>query len=66
MLYVRLENLLVVAFSSLATCQSAKLTPVTNFGANPSSITMDIYVPNTLAAKPPVIIVVRSLLFLNN
>jgi len=60
MIYVGLIELLIVAFGGLVTCQTAKLTPVTNFGTNPSSITMSIYVPNTLATNPPVIIVVRT------
>ncbi|KUJ10406.1 alpha/beta-hydrolase [Mollisia scopiformis] len=53
----KLTNLLFVAFSTLATSQTAKLTSVPNFGTNPSSLTMNIYVPNTLATKPPIIIV---------
>ncbi len=37
----------------------ASLKQVTNFGENPSSIQMYIYVPDKLAAKPAVIVAVR-------
>jgi hypothetical protein len=39
---------------------SASLTQVNNFGDNPGSLQMYIYVPNTLASKPAVIVAVRS------
>lgn len=47
----------VVALSALA-CRAATLTSVTDFGANPSSITMAIYVPDTLPTGPSIIVIV--------
>lgn len=37
---------------------AASLQPVTNFGNNPTGLTMNIYVPDRLATKPPVILAV--------
>lgn len=37
---------------------AASLTQVNNFGNNPGSVEMYIYVPNTVAAKPAVIVAV--------
>ena len=37
---------------------AASLTQVNNFGNNPGSVEMYIYVPNNLAAKPAVIVAV--------
>lgn len=37
---------------------AAQLTQVTNFGDNPGSLEMYIYVPNNLASKPAVIVAV--------
>ncbi|KAL2197097.1 carbohydrate esterase family 1 protein [Corynascus similis CBS 632.67] len=42
--------------ATAATCLSASLQEVTNFGDNPSNIQMYIYVPDQLAANPPVIV----------
>jgi len=47
--------------ATAATCLGASLQEVTNFGDNPSNIQMYIYVPDQLAANPPVIVAVRSL-----
>lgn len=47
--------------ATAATCLSASLQEVTNFGDNPSNIQMYIYVPDQLAANPPVIVAVRNL-----
>jgi hypothetical protein len=38
---------------------AASLTQVNNFGDNPGSLQMYIYVPNTLASKPAVIVAVQ-------
>lgn len=38
---------------------ATSLTQVTNFGDNPGSLQMYIYVPNTLASKPAVIVAVQ-------
>ena len=38
----------------------AALTQVTNFRSNPSNTKMYIYVPSKLAAKPPVIVAIRT------
>lgn len=47
----------VVALLAAAS-HAAKLTAVADFGDNPSKITMSIYVPDKLPAKPAVIVVV--------
>ncbi len=39
---------------------AAKLEPVASFGDNPTKLSMNIYVPDKLASKPPVIIVVST------
>jgi acetylxylan esterase len=38
----------------------ASLQSVSNFGKNPSSIQMYIYVPDKVAAKPPIIVAVSG------
>ena len=45
----------VVALASVA---GAALTPVKDWGANPSRIAMNIYVPSKLAESPPVVLLV--------
>ncbi|KAH8810593.1 carbohydrate esterase family 1 protein [Xylogone sp. PMI_703] len=45
---------IALGFSSLA--NSASLQQVSNFGYNPTSISMYIYVPDQLATSPPVIV----------
>lgn len=45
----------------LASCRAAKLSAVPDFGANPSSITMAIYVPDQLPVQPAIIVVVGSI-----
>jgi hypothetical protein len=37
---------------------NAALTTVTNWGNNPTNLEMQIYLPKTLAAKPPVVVAV--------
>ncbi|CAK7221114.1 hypothetical protein SBRCBS47491_004417 [Sporothrix bragantina] len=54
MVYSTICTSLLVA-ATLA--QAASLQPVANFGENPTKLSMSIYVPDKLAAKPPVIIV---------
>ncbi|WP_238007445.1 PHB depolymerase family esterase [Dactylosporangium sp. AC04546] len=39
--------------------QAATLTEVTNFGTNPSSLRMHLYVPNTVTARPAVVVAVH-------
>jgi acetylxylan esterase len=41
--------------------ETAMLQPVTFFGDNPTKLSMNIYVPDKLASKPPVIIVVSGI-----
>ncbi|AEO68323.1 carbohydrate esterase family 1 protein [Thermothielavioides terrestris NRRL 8126] len=48
-------SLMALASSALG----ASLQQVTNFGTNPTSIQMFIYVPAKLAANPPIIVAVR-------
>ena len=43
----------------VASVSAAQLKQVTSFGTNPTSLQMYIYVPDKLAAKPPVIVAVR-------
>ncbi|ORY55689.1 carbohydrate esterase family 1 protein [Pseudomassariella vexata] len=43
-----------------ATCLGASLQGVTNWGTNPTNITMYIYVPDQLAANPPIIVAIHS------
>jgi hypothetical protein len=47
---------LLLAAAPLAS--AASLQQVTNFGSNPTSINMHIYVPDKVAAKAPVIVAV--------
>jgi acetylxylan esterase len=52
---------LVLAMASMWTaCDGAKLTPVADFGDNPSKITMAIYVPDKLPPKPAIMVLVRN------
>jgi len=39
--------------------QTASLVQVTNYGSNPSNTQMWIYVPNTLAANPPIVVAIH-------
>lgn len=47
----------LVAISATA---NAALTRVNDFGANPSNLQMNIYVPTKLATKPAIILAVFS------
>jgi hypothetical protein len=47
----------IVAFCATA---NAALTRVNDFGANPSNLQMNIYVPAKLATKPAIILAVRA------
>jgi acetylxylan esterase len=42
-----------------APAAAASLQEVTNFGTNPSSLRMFVYVPTTVAARPPVVVAVH-------
>jgi acetylxylan esterase len=56
-----LSKIISAAFLALiAIGDAAKLEPVSSFGDNPTKLSMYIYVPDKLAANPPVIIVVRN------
>ncbi|KAF1988027.1 carbohydrate esterase family 1 protein [Aulographum hederae CBS 113979] len=39
---------------------AASLVPVADFGANPTNIAMNIYVPDKLAASPPVVVLLHG------
>lgn len=52
-----LRNLFGLA-ATAATALSASLQRVNDFGNNPTKIYMYIYVPDKLAAKPPIIVAV--------
>jgi precorrin isomerase len=54
---MKLSNLLGL-LASTTSVMAASLQQVTNFGNNPTSIQMYIYVPNQVAAKPAVIVAV--------
>lgn len=45
------------AFALPMPASAAALTEVTNFGANPSNLRMYLYVPNTVAAQPGLLVV---------
>ena len=50
----------VVAWLTMASPASpASLTEVTNFGTNPSGLRMHLYVPNNVAARPPILVAVH-------
>jgi hypothetical protein len=48
----------IVILSASVCVRAASLQPVTSWGDNPTKLSMSIYVPDKLAAKPPIIIVV--------
>ncbi|KAI1334742.1 Alpha/Beta hydrolase protein [Xylariaceae sp. FL0016] len=48
---------LFAAAAWIAAVSAASLTKVSDFGENPTKLSMYVYVPDKLAAKPPVIIV---------
>ncbi|KAF2871093.1 Alpha/Beta hydrolase protein [Massariosphaeria phaeospora] len=47
----------ICAFATNAQQLSSKLTQVKDFGPNPRNVSMYIYVPKNLAAKPPILVV---------
>ncbi|ATO13363.1 esterase [Micromonospora sp. WMMA2032] len=47
----------VAALAAPSPAAAASLTEVTNFGANPSNLRMYLYVPNTVAARPGLLVV---------
>ncbi|CAK7198487.1 hypothetical protein SEUCBS139899_001148 [Sporothrix eucalyptigena] len=51
------SSIYVSLLAAATLTQAASLQPVANFGDNPTKLQMNIYVPDKLAAKPPVIIV---------
>jgi poly(hydroxyalkanoate) depolymerase family esterase len=46
-------------FTSAPAASAATLTEVTNFGTNPTGLRMHLYVPDTVAAKPAVLVAVH-------
>jgi hypothetical protein len=54
---------LIVATTLVVGIFAASLTKVTNFGSNPTSIDMYIYVPDKVATRPAVIVAVSTLSF---
>ncbi|KAJ3044399.1 hypothetical protein HDV00_002291 [Rhizophlyctis rosea] len=49
--------LALLTLSTLATAQSSKgLQRITNFGTNPSNLLMDVYIPDNLPTKPPLLL----------
>ena len=58
---VMLSSILSPGFAALLLASSltdAALTPVSNFGSNPTGLQMNIYVPSGLATSPAVILAV--------
>ncbi|MBT2232221.1 PHB depolymerase family esterase [Nonomuraea sp. NEAU-A123] len=50
----------IIAWLTMASPASpASLTEVTNFGTNPSGLRMHLYVPNNVAARPPILVAVH-------
>lgn len=49
--------------SGLTAINAASLTQVTNFGDNPGSVQMYIYVPQSLSPNPAIIVAVIKLFF---
>jgi acetylxylan esterase len=52
-----LLSALLTAFAPAAS--AASLTEITGFGSNPSNLRMHLYVPDTVVAKPPVLVAVH-------
>jgi acetylxylan esterase len=52
--------LAVIGITLIASpASAATLTEVTNFGSNPSNLRMYVYVPNTVAARPAIVVAVH-------
>ncbi len=51
--------LLVMAIGLAAPAHAAALTRVTNFGSNPTNLNMYVYVPDRVAAKPALLVLVH-------
>lgn len=49
----------LLAFVLLFSTANGALTPVTDFGSNPTGLKMSIYVPAKLATNPAIILAVR-------
>ncbi|WP_329009393.1 PHB depolymerase family esterase [Micromonospora rifamycinica] len=49
----------LAAIAAPTPASAATLTQVTNFGANPSNLQMYLYVPNTVAARPGLLVAVH-------
>ena len=50
---------LVVANFSVGKALTSSLVEVTNFGANPSGLGMFVYIPTSVKANPPILVVVH-------
>jgi acetylxylan esterase len=61
LLAVGLAALVPVALVRMApTAKAASLVQVTNFGNNPSNLQMYVYVPNNVAANPPILLALHQ------
>ena len=49
----------VVANFSVGKALTSSLVQITNFGTNPSGLGMYVYIPTTVKAKPPILVVVH-------
>jgi poly(hydroxyalkanoate) depolymerase family esterase len=52
-------TLVVAGLATASPASPASLTEVTGFGANPSNLRMHLYVPNTVSARPPILVAVH-------
>jgi poly(hydroxyalkanoate) depolymerase family esterase len=59
LLVILIAATLVYTFLPSRTAQAATLVEVTNFGANPTNLRMFEYVPNSVAARPAILVAVH-------
>ncbi|WP_238412665.1 extracellular catalytic domain type 1 short-chain-length polyhydroxyalkanoate depolymerase [Saccharothrix deserti] len=50
---------IAAALTFAAPAPAASLTEVTNFGTNPTNLRMHLYVPDRVAAKPPILVAIH-------
>ncbi|GAA3800266.1 hypothetical protein GCM10022226_19780 [Sphaerisporangium flaviroseum] len=50
---------IIAGFVTASPASPASLTEVTNFGTNPSNLRMHLYVPDTVAARPAIVVAVH-------
>ena len=56
-MFITATALSLLALTTLATAQSSGgLQRVSNFGTNPSNLLMDVYIPDNLPTRPPLLL----------